>query len=108
MGTLTIVLDDEVEKELRRAVSELYGSSKGSLSRVIENALRNYLYSAREEKRYYRAYKENELVAEAECLDDLALKIKQENFDPRKLKITSSEGIERVARTGHRMRKTGP
>lgn len=107
MGTLTIVLDDEVEKELRRAVSELYGSSKGSLSRVIEDALRNHLHSYKEEKKCYRAYKDNELVAEAGSVDELAKTLNQNNLDPRDLRITSCEGVKRVARTGYRLRKTG-
>ncbi|MFP3909727.1 MAG: hypothetical protein ACLFVX_07695 [Archaeoglobaceae archaeon] len=107
MGTLTIVLDDDVEKELRRAVSELYGSSKGSLSRIIEDALRNYLHSAKEEKKCYRAYKDNELVAESESIDELAAIIKEKDLDPRGLRITSSEEVKKVARTGYRLRKTG-
>ncbi len=108
MGTLTIVLDDEVEKELRKAVSELYGSSKGSLSRVIEDALRNYFHSAKEEKKCYRAYKENKVVAEAESVDGLAKMVKENDLDPRELRITSSEEVKRVAQTGYRLRKTGP
>ncbi|MFW6128561.1 MAG: hypothetical protein ACOC6M_05205 [Halobacteriota archaeon] len=107
MGTLTIVLDDEVEKELRKAVSELYGSSKGSLSRIIEDALRNYLHSAKEEKKCYRAYKEDKMVAEAESVDELAKILKEKGLDPRGLRITSCEEVKRVARTGYRLRKTG-
>jgi len=42
MGTLTISLADEVEKKLREVATRLYGSRRGALSNVIENALKNY------------------------------------------------------------------
>lgn len=38
MGTITISLNDDVEKKLRSIVRRLYGSSKGGMSRVIESA----------------------------------------------------------------------
>jgi|Deesub1362A_J573_1020465.scaffolds.fasta_scaffold00086_32 formyltetrahydrofolate synthetase len=44
MGTLIISLSDETEKKLREIVREMYGSSKGAISKVVEDALKNYFF----------------------------------------------------------------
>jgi len=103
MGTLTIVLSEEVERRLRDTIRKLYGSSKGSLSRVIEDALKIYLSSLERGKRSFRAYKGDILVGEAESLDELAAMLKEKKIDVRGLKIVSSE-IKPVARGGYRVR----
>lgn len=105
MGTLTIVLSDEIEEKLRDVVSKLYGSSKGALSKVVEDALRNYLFSLESgQKRTFRAYKRDRLVGEAESLDELAALLKEKKIDVRGLKIVSSEKIKTAARSGYRVR----
>ncbi len=39
MGRMNIVLSDEVEKQLRLKVVEVYGGQKGALSKAIEEAI---------------------------------------------------------------------
>lgn len=105
MGTITVVLSDEVEEKLRGAVRELYGSSKGALSKLVEDALRSYLFSIESgQRRVFRAYKGETLVGEAESLDELAAILKDKNVDLRGLKIVSSEKVKGTARSGYRVR----
>ena len=103
MGTLTIVLSDEVERKLRETVSKR-GSGKGMLSKIIEEALKSYLTSLERRDRMYKAYKDDELVAEAESLDELANMLRSKGIDPRGLKIISTEVIKARARSGYRIR----
>jgi len=103
MGTLTIVLSDEVEEELRRVVREMYGAEKGNLSKFVEDAIRNYIHSLRKGEIVYRAYKGDKLVAEAESLEELAKLLREKGVDVRGLRIIRSD-LKRVARAGYRMR----
>lgn len=104
MGTLTIVISDDVEKKLREVVSR-YGSGKGSLSRIVEDALRNHLsLLEKKPKRIFRAYKGDSLVSEAESLDELANMLKEKGIDARNVKIVSSELIKSEVRSGYRIR----
>ncbi|ADC66530.1 conserved hypothetical protein [Ferroglobus placidus DSM 10642] len=100
MGTLTISISDEVEKKLRSFVKEKYGSSKGAMSKIIEEALKIYFSMLEKKKKVFRAYRGEELVAEARDLEELARILKEKNIDPRSVKIVSSEPIKPVARMG--------
>jgi len=103
MGTLTIVLSDDVEDELRKIVKEIYGAEKGNLSKFIEDAIRNYIYSLRKGEIVYRAYKDNKLVAEAKSLEELVKLLREKGIDLRGLRIIRSD-LRRVARAGYRLR----
>ena len=103
MGTLTIVLSDDVEEELRKAVREMYGTEKGNISKFIEDALRNYIHSLRKSEIVYKAYKGDELVAEAKSLEELAELLKKKGVDVRGLRIIRSD-LKKTARMGYRMR----
>ena len=102
MGTLTISISDEVEEKLRSFVNEKYGSSKGAMSKVIEEALKTYFSILERKKKSFRAYKGEELVAEAQDLEELAKILREKNVDPRSVKIVSSEPVKPVARMGWR------
>ncbi|MBO3833254.1 MAG: hypothetical protein FGF51_07765 [Candidatus Brockarchaeota archaeon] len=110
MGTITISLNDDVEKKLRSIVRRLYGSSKGGMSRVIESALTNYFAildkSADYEKTVFKALREGNVVAEASTLEELASILKSRGIEPRGLRIVSTKPIKPVARGGYRMRPT--
>ncbi len=103
MGTLTITLSDDVENELRRVVREVYGTEKENLSKFIEDAIRNYIHSLRNEEIIYRAYRDDILVAEAKSLEELARLLREKGIDVRGLRITRSD-LKRVARAGYRLR----
>ncbi len=103
MGTLTIVLSDDVEEELRRVVRKMYGSEKGNLSKFVEDAIRNYIHSLKKGESVYRAYKGDKLVAEAKSLEELAKLLREKGVDIRGLRIIRSD-LKKVARAGYRMR----
>ncbi len=101
MGTLTISISDEIERKLRSVVKE-HGSGKGTMSKIIEDALKVYFSMLEKKKKYFRAYKEEKLIAEAQDLEKLAEILKEKNIDPRSVKIVSSEAIKPVSRMGWR------
>lgn len=99
MGTLTISISDEIERKLRSVVKE-HRSGKGTMSKIIEDALKVYFSMLEKKKKYFRAYKEKKLIAEAQDLEKLAEILKERNVDPRSVKIVSSEAIKPVSRMG--------
>ena len=107
MGTLTISLDNEVEKKLREVATRLYGSRRGALSNVIESALKNYFTllekvgSSGEVS--FKALKGDMVVAEADTLDELAKILKEKGFEPRGLRIVSSKPLSSPAHVGYRI-----
>ena len=107
MGTLTISLDDGVEKKLREVAVRLYGSRKGALSTVIESALKNYFTlldkAASGGEVSFKALRGDTVVAEAKTLDELAEIIKRKRVEPRGLRIVSSKPITSPAQTGYRI-----
>ena len=103
MGTLTIVLSDDVEEELRSVVRRMYGAEKGNLSKLIEDAVRNYIHSLKKKEITYRAYRGDKLVAEAKSLEELARVLRKKGIDVRGLRIIRSD-LKRVARAGYRLR----
>jgi len=105
MGTLTIVLSDEVERKLRDAVVKR-GSGKGTLSKIVEEALNNYLSSLEKKNRIFRAYKGDDLVGESESLDELAELLREKGIDVRGLRIISSETIRPKVRSGYRIKRS--
>ncbi|MGQ9782199.1 MAG: hypothetical protein ACUVQ8_08170, partial [Nitrososphaeria archaeon] len=108
MGTLTISLDDDVEKKLRDLARRMHGSRKGGLSKVIENALENYFASVDRSVNScvtsFKALKEGAVVAEANTLDELASILREKRIEPRGLRIVSSKPIRPVAHGGYRIK----
>jgi len=43
MGKLTVLIDDELEKEFRHLVLDKYGAKKGAVSRAVEEALKLWI-----------------------------------------------------------------
>jgi predicted transcriptional regulator len=110
MGTITISLSDDVEKKLRTIAKHLYGSSKGSLSKVVEDALENYFLTlnkpANSDKKIFKAIKEERVVAEASTLEELASILKKKGIEPRGLRIVSTKLIRPVVHGGYRIKPT--
>ena len=43
MGRITVILSDELEKELRLKALEIFGGKKGDLSRAVEDAVKTWV-----------------------------------------------------------------
>ena len=43
MGVLNVRIDDELEREFRKKVIDVYGSRKGALGKAVEEAIRLWL-----------------------------------------------------------------
>lgn len=106
MGTITISLRDDVEEKLRDFVERTYGSSKGGLSKVIENAIENYFATLSRTRRSFKALREGVAVAEAETLEELASILRKKGIEPRGLRIVSTSPLKPVARGGYRVKPT--
>ncbi len=103
MGTITIVLSEDVERELRKTVKDMFGTEKGALSKFIEDAIRNYIQLLKKADKIYRAYKGEKLIAEAKSLEELAEILRKRGIDIRGLRIVCSD-LKKVARAGYRLR----
>ncbi|HDD64066.1 MAG: hypothetical protein DRJ32_00985 [Thermoprotei archaeon] len=102
MGTLTIVISDELEKRLREYLRRTGRIKRGALSSFIENAIRVYLdYIEYSDKRFY-AEKDGEVVAKASSLRELANKLRNLNIDPRSVRIYSVEMLRSGRKIGLR------
>ena len=107
MGTLTIVLPDELEEKIRKIVAERYGGRRGALSKLIEEALRQYLdLLEREDEQVFYAVKMGEVVASSHSLDELAAKLRKLGVDPRSVRVISSRRVKPVVRMGLRGRRS--
>ena len=107
MGIITVKISDEVEKALRRKAARLYGAKKGSLSRAVEEALKSWISPEELKKKevIYKAYRGEELVAEASTLEELAAKLRRTGEPIRGLRIVREPEPPRERRLGLRARR---
>ncbi|GFO96027.1 hypothetical protein ig2599ANME_0211 [groundwater metagenome] len=50
MGTITVNIKDDVEKEFRNLVRSVHGTKKGDLGRALTEAMRKWVYEKKQEK----------------------------------------------------------
>lgn len=50
MGTITVNVKDEVEKEFKAVASIAHGSEKGYLGKAVTEAMQRWIYEKRQEK----------------------------------------------------------
>jgi len=50
MGTITVNLDDGIEKEFRTVAVETFGKGKGHLGKALAEALQNWVYERKQER----------------------------------------------------------
>lgn len=107
MGSLTIRISDDLELALRKKAAQLYGARKGSLSKAVEEAIRVWLATSedtKDDRRIYRAFRGDKLIAEARTLDELAEKLKKSGESIRGLRILREPAPKRERRLGLRVR----
>jgi len=61
MGTITINIKDDVEKEFRKLVRSVHGAKKGDLGKALTEAMQKWVYEKRQEKITQEALKLLEL-----------------------------------------------
>lgn len=108
MVNLTISLSDETVRKLRRTVRDRYGNKKGAISGLIEESLRERLemLDTPQPSQTFKASKNNQVVAEAENLENLANRLEELKVDPRTVRIVSSRKLAPTVRTGLRGRRS--
>jgi len=50
MGTITVNVKNDIEKEFRKVVSNVHGTKKGSLGEAITEAMKKWVYEKKQEK----------------------------------------------------------
>lgn len=50
MGTITVNIKDDVEKEFRKLVHSLHGARKGELGKALTEAMQKWIYEKKQEK----------------------------------------------------------
>ncbi|NJD54415.1 MAG: hypothetical protein FIB07_16320 [Candidatus Methanoperedens sp.] len=61
MGTITVNVKDDVEKDFRKLVRSVYGARKGDLGKALNEAMQKWVYEKRQEKIAQEALKLLEL-----------------------------------------------
>jgi hypothetical protein len=61
MGTITVNVKDDVEKEFRELVRGVHGAKKGDLGKALTEAMQKWIYEKRQEKIEQEALKLLEL-----------------------------------------------
>jgi hypothetical protein len=94
LGVITLKLDDTIERGLRQRAAQLYGLTRGALSRAVEDALTSWLRSGpssiEDTLVRYSAFLRGKSVLEAASLNDLARGLKKAKIDPRDVEIRST------------------
>jgi uncharacterized protein YbjQ (UPF0145 family) len=108
MVNLTVSLSEGTVRKLRRTVRDRYGSRRGALSGLVEEAVLEALerFETPAPKETFRALKRDTIVAEADTLTELASKLRKLNVDARSVRILSSGYLAPVARAGFRARRS--
>ncbi len=50
MGTITVNVKNDIEKEFRKIVRSVHGTRKGSLGEAITEAMKQWIYEKKQEK----------------------------------------------------------
>jgi len=113
LGVITLKLDDTVERRLREKAAHLYGLTRGSLSRAVEDALTAWLRSGsslvqQETRVRYFAFRGGKTLLEAPSLKELAKGLKKAGIDPRDIEIRSSAQTPSVEKLGLRVSHHAP
>jgi hypothetical protein len=105
---LTISLSEDTVRRLRRTIRDRYGSRRGALSGLVEEAIIEALgrFDAPSPRERFRALKDGKVLAEADHLDQLASELRNLNVDPRSVRILSSNYLPTLVRAGFRAKKT--
>jgi hypothetical protein len=104
MVNVTVSISEETAKGLRRVVREVYRSRKGTLSSLVEGAIKEALDREEDgrEASKLRAIRSGRVVPEAFGLGELSDMLKRGGIDPRRLRVESTTHLNPIVRTGPR------
>ncbi len=105
LGVITLKLDDEIERKLRKRAADVKGAARGTLSESVEEAIMLWLEQRdvnRRNGRIYRASIGERKVAEAGSLDELSSILRKAGIAPRNVIIQELPTAEEEVRLGFR------
>ena len=91
-----------ISDELEEAIREYLKRAGGSLSRLVEDALRTYLGLAEGRERAFYAEVGGRVVARASSLRELAERLREAGIDARSARILCTEALREERRLGLR------
>jgi len=106
MGVITLKIDDELERGLRRRAGEIRGAEKGAISQSVEEALKLWLSqpTTAATRRTFVGFWEGRRVAEALDLKTLARELRAKGIDPRQAEVRTEPREPSETRLGLRTR----
>ncbi|MEX0569162.1 MAG: hypothetical protein Q6363_008405 [Candidatus Njordarchaeota archaeon] len=87
MGVLTVKLSDYVERLLREEAFRRFGGKRGSISRIVEEALIAWLQRKKESVRLYRIVIDGKIAYESTDLDQIAEFLEEKNLSLSDVRI---------------------
>ncbi len=105
MGVITLKLDDEIERKLRKRAAEVKGAARGTLSESVEEAIMLWLEQRNVNKRNGRTYRASiggRKVAEARSLDELSSILRKAGIAPRDVIVQELPTAAEEVRLGFR------
>ncbi len=92
MGVITVKLSDDAERKLRELAYRKYKGGRGSLARVIEEAIKNYYNSHipkyKGSKKVFRVIFNEKVIFESNNLDEIKGFLDKEGIAIRDVLIT--------------------
>ncbi len=101
MGTITVVLPDDLIERLR-AYLRRGGARKGDLSRFVASAIEKALMEAQKAERTFVALKDGREVARAGSLAELAEELRARGINPGGVRVRMVPPPSKLARAGAR------
>ena len=101
MGTLTVVIPDDLLRRLREHLRRR-GAGRGALSKFVSSAIERALLES-ELRRVFIAEVEGKEVARAPSLKELAEILKARGIDPTTVKVRALPPPKPLARAGARI-----
>ena len=87
MGVITVKLSDDLEKLLRDEAFKRFKGKKGSISKIVEEALKAWLVKKKISTRIYQIWINDELAFESEDLDEISKFLKEKKLSLKDVRI---------------------
>ena len=93
MGVITVKLKDDVEKKLRELAYRKYGGGKGSMAKVIEEAIKSYYHSQYDRymksKKVFKVILDGKVIFKSNNLDEIKKFLETKGIPIRNVLITT-------------------